>query len=77
MEVLHEPSEGEPGAAFGCASGLPGTDVDDLEEQADAVADFMDELLVKMDIDAVAEPNAGRAQCTWTSSTAPRTTWRS
>ena len=28
----------------------------DLEEQADAVADFVEELLVKMDIDAIAEP---------------------
>jgi len=35
-----------------------GEDVlDDLEEQADAVADFVDELLAKMDIDAIAEPN--------------------
>jgi len=31
--------------------------LDELEEQADAVADFVDELLVKMDIDAIAEPN--------------------
>jgi spoIIIJ-associated protein len=28
----------------------------DLEEQADAVADFIDELLAAMDIDAIAEP---------------------
>lgn len=28
----------------------------DLEEQADAVADFVEELLVKMGIDAIAEP---------------------
>jgi spoIIIJ-associated protein len=28
----------------------------DLEEQADAVADFVEELLSKMDIDAIAEP---------------------
>jgi spoIIIJ-associated protein len=28
----------------------------DLEEQADAVADFVEELLAKMDIDAIAEP---------------------
>jgi spoIIIJ-associated protein len=34
------------------ASGL-----DDLEEQADAIADFVDELLAKMEIDAIAEPN--------------------
>ncbi len=34
----------------------------DLEEQADAVADFVEELLVKMGIDAIAEPtvSAGR-----------------
>ena len=30
---------------------------DDIEAQADAVADFVDELLAKMDIDAIAEPN--------------------
>jgi spoIIIJ-associated protein len=30
---------------------------EELEDQADAVADFVEELLVKMDIDAVAEPN--------------------
>lgn len=29
----------------------------DLEEQADAVADFVEELLVKMEIDAIAEPS--------------------
>jgi spoIIIJ-associated protein len=29
----------------------------DVEEQADAVADFIEELLVKMDIDAIAEPS--------------------
>jgi spoIIIJ-associated protein len=28
----------------------------DIEEQADAVADFVEELLAKMDIDAIAEP---------------------
>jgi spoIIIJ-associated protein len=31
-------------------------DVEDLEEQADAAADFVDELLARMDIDATAEP---------------------
>ncbi len=30
---------------------------DDLEAQADAAADFLDELLGHMDIDAIAEPN--------------------
>ena len=29
----------------------------DIEEQADAVADFVEELLTKMDIDAIAEPS--------------------
>jgi len=29
----------------------------DIEEQADAVADFVEELLAKMDIDAIAEPS--------------------
>jgi spoIIIJ-associated protein len=29
----------------------------ELEEQADAVADFVEELLTKMDIDAIAEPS--------------------
>jgi len=29
----------------------------ELQEQADAVADFVEELLVKMDIDAIAEPS--------------------
>jgi spoIIIJ-associated protein len=32
--------------------------LDELEEQADAAADFLDELLSRMDIDAIAEPNA-------------------
>lgn len=30
---------------------------DDLEEQADVAADFLDEMLSRMDIDAIAEPN--------------------
>jgi spoIIIJ-associated protein len=30
---------------------------DELEEQADAAADFLEELLSRMDIDAIAEPN--------------------
>jgi spoIIIJ-associated protein len=29
----------------------------DMEEQADAVADFVEELLLKMDVDAIAEPS--------------------
>jgi spoIIIJ-associated protein len=31
--------------------------LEDLEEQADAVADFLEELLAQMDIDAIAEPD--------------------
>jgi spoIIIJ-associated protein len=38
-------------------SPAPTSGLDDLEEQADAIADFVDELLAKMDIDAIAEPN--------------------
>ena len=37
---------------------LPGNgDLDELEVQADAAADFIEELLSRMDIDAIAEPN--------------------
>jgi spoIIIJ-associated protein len=51
-----EPSEpSEPSAPGASADAAPG--LDELEEQADAVADFVDELLAKMDIDAIAEPN--------------------
>ena len=35
----------------------PADGVEDLEEQADAVADFLEELLSHMDIDAIAEPS--------------------
>ena len=40
----------------------PQRDAVNLEEQADAIADFVEELLIKMDIDAIAEPSfeAGR-----------------
>lgn len=31
--------------------------LEELEEQADAAADFLEELLTRMDIDAIAEPN--------------------
>src|SRR4029079_16695827 len=34
-----------------------GRALEELEEQADAAADFLDELLARMDIDAIAEPN--------------------
>jgi spoIIIJ-associated protein len=41
------------------SSDRPGLGVDDeLEEQADAVADFLEELLERMGIDAIAEPAA-------------------
>jgi spoIIIJ-associated protein len=33
-------------------------ELEDLEDQADAAADFIDELLVQMGIDAISEPNA-------------------
>jgi spoIIIJ-associated protein len=36
---------------------LDGPTVDELEEQADAAADFLEDLLSRMDIDAIAEPN--------------------
>ncbi len=39
-------------------SGDPRDVDDDLEEQADAVADFIEELLFKMGIDAIAEPTS-------------------
>ena len=32
-------------------------ELDELEEQADSAADFVEELLSRMDIDAIAEPN--------------------
>jgi spoIIIJ-associated protein len=35
-----------------------GPSLDELEEQADAAADFLEELLARMDIDAIAEPNS-------------------
>jgi predicted RNA-binding protein Jag len=37
---------------------IPG--LEDLEEQADAAADFLEEMLARMDIDAIAEPNPHR-----------------
>ena len=49
---LNESDDEEPAASTSPAAGL-----DELEEQADAVADFVDELLAKMGIDAIAEPN--------------------
>jgi spoIIIJ-associated protein len=37
-------------------NGTEGLPADDVEEQADAVADFVEDLLGHMDIDAIAEP---------------------
>jgi spoIIIJ-associated protein len=61
IEVLQEPRGGFLGvgsqeALVRVSVRSSEVDVEDLEEQADAVADFVDELLAKMDIDAAAEP---------------------
>lgn len=52
VRVRLRTEEDEPSRITPIAPGLG-----ELEEQADAVADFVDELLAKMDIDAIAEPN--------------------
>lgn len=39
---------------------VSGDDAPDLEEQADAIADFVEELLERMGIDAIAEPTTHR-----------------
>lgn len=67
IEVVQEPKAGVLGvggreavvrATVGEAisAGSPSATSEELEEQADAVADFVDELLARMDIDAIAEP---------------------
>ena len=59
VRVSESEGEAEPGVADAEereGSGSPAAGLEDLEEQADAVADFIDELLAKMDIDAIAEP---------------------
>ena len=61
IEVLQEPRGGFLGvgsqeALVRVSVVASDLDVEDLEEQADAVADFIDELLARMDIDAAAEP---------------------
>lgn len=63
IEVVHEPRSGFLGAGRQDAvvrvrarGGLADDAEVDLEEQADAVADFVDELLERMGVDAVAEP---------------------
>jgi spoIIIJ-associated protein len=61
IEVLQEPKSelgADQEAVVRVIAVSPGTDPDELEEQADAAADFVDELLAKMGIDAVAEPVA-------------------
>jgi spoIIIJ-associated protein len=55
MRMEHEP--GATGQGQGSESAL---DDVDLEEQADAVADFVEELLERMGIDAIAEPTTHR-----------------
>jgi spoIIIJ-associated protein len=64
IEVLQEPKGGFLGVGSHEAivrarvkAGHEEVDMDALEEQADTAADFVDELLSRMDIDAVAEPN--------------------
>ena len=62
VEVLQEPRGGFLGvgsqeAIVRVSVTSADVDVEDLEEQADAAADFVEELLSRMDIDATAEPN--------------------
>jgi spoIIIJ-associated protein len=70
VEVVQEPKSGFLGVGgqeaivrvrarseVHSSGGSPDDVSDDLEEQADAAADFVEELLARMDIDAVAEPN--------------------
>ena len=61
IEVLQEPRGGFLGvgsqeALVRVSARSTEVEAEDLEEQADAVADFVDELLARMDIDAAAEP---------------------
>ena len=62
IDIIQEPKAGFLGvggqeAVVRVSATTPEVEMDDLEEQADAVADFLDQLLAKMDIDAIAEPN--------------------
>jgi spoIIIJ-associated protein len=52
--------EQEPGVPGRDEDRSPDVDDADLEEQADAVADFVEELLERMGIDAIAEPTTHR-----------------
>ena len=62
IDVIQEPRSGVLGigahdAVVRVRLVSPEPDAEELEEQADAVADFIEELLGHMGIDAVAEPN--------------------
>jgi len=62
IEILQEPKAGFLGvggqeAVVRVIAKSQDVDAEDLEEQADAVADFLEQLLLKMEIDAIAEPN--------------------
>lgn len=62
IEVLQEPRGGVLGigsheAVVRVRMVSPDVDPEDLEEQADSAADFLEELLGHMGVDAVAEPN--------------------
>ena len=52
-------------------------DAPELEEQADAIADFVEELLERMGIDAIAEPTTTVATSMSTSSTGRKMIWLS
>lgn len=58
VQVLEEGGEGREAVVRVQAVGDQDADPDDLEDQADAAADFVEELLAAMGIEAVAEPNA-------------------
>jgi spoIIIJ-associated protein len=67
IEILQEPKGGFLGvgaqeAVVRVSAKSQELDADDLEEQADAVADFIEQLLLKMEIDAIAEPNPSGGQ---------------
>jgi spoIIIJ-associated protein len=67
IEILQEPKGGflgvgGQGAVVRVSAKSQELDADDLEEQADAVADFLEQLLLKMEIDAIAEPNPSGGQ---------------
>lgn len=62
IDVLQEPRSGVLGigsheAVVRVRAISPDVDPEDLEEQADTAADFLEELMGHMGIDAVAEPN--------------------